>query len=79
MYKAQPFTYIFERNPLFESERLQLIKFCDKTKFRKVEGAYIKFLHECEDSQIQNILESLSNKAKLFSKLISKNFFLKRF
>jgi hypothetical protein len=65
MYKTQPFPHLFERNPLLESERLQLIKFCDKTKFRKVEGgAYIKFLHECEDCQIQNILKLLSNKAK---------------
>lgn len=81
MYKEQPFPHIFERNPLSESERLTLIKFCDKTKFRKIEGgAFIKFIHECEDSQIQSILESLSNKAiniyeTYFKKFLSEKIF----
>ena len=65
IYKTEPFPHFFEHNPISEPERLQLIKFCDKTKFRKIEGgAYIKFINEIDDFHIKNILESLRIRAR---------------
>jgi hypothetical protein len=75
MFNAQPFPHFFELNPLSEPDRLCLIEFCDKTKFRKIEGgAYIKFFHECEDAQVKNILKSLKQRAKFIFEANFKNY-----